>query len=161
MKKNTGNAYLGFLILVMLVLPLVSVLTEAALNADAPFTIEPAGKWFLFWGIGMRLLIAGLRQALNPVFTARDIFNITDVASHALVRELGFSNICLGLPGVVSLFFPHWRLAAACAGGLYMGIAGIQHVFKKPTGSNEITAMISDLFIFLLMAAYVLTAVLC
>jgi hypothetical protein len=159
-KKNPGLVYPGFIILVMLVLPLASMLAEAAVDAGAPFTGERAGMWFLFWGIGIRLLTAGIRQALNPAFTAREIFKITGDESLALVRELGFSNLCLGLTGTLALFLPAWRMPAACAGGLYMGIAGIQHLFKKPSNANEITAMVSDVFIFLLMSAYVLWAAL-
>jgi hypothetical protein len=38
--------------------------------------------------------------------------------------------------------------------GLYFGLAGIQHILKKPDSANESIAMISDLFIFLLIGLY-------
>jgi hypothetical protein len=53
------------------------------------------------------------------------------------------------------MYIPEWRTAAAFTGGLYMGIAGIQHIIKKPSTPNEMVAMVSDIFIFLVMAVYV------
>ena len=31
------------------------------------------GRWFVFWAVGVRLSLAGLRQFLQPAFTARQI----------------------------------------------------------------------------------------
>lgn len=97
------------------------------------------------------------RQAVKPAFTAKDIFHIDSVESHTIVRELGFANICFGLLGILSLFVLQWRSAAAFTGGMYMGIAGVYHIIKKPASPNEVIAMVSDIFIFLVMAGYVLT----
>mgnify|MGYP006989339736 CR=1 FL=1 len=47
-------------------------------------------------------------------------------------------------------------MAAAFVGGLYFGIAGINHIIKKPAGLNEWIAMVSDIFIFLVMVAYLI-----
>ncbi len=102
----------------------------------------------------MRLFTAGLRQSIKPAFTAEEIFHIKDTGSQIIVRELGFANICFGLLGVLSIFIQEWCSAAAFTGGLYMGIAGIYHVIKKPSTPNEKLAMISDLFIFVVMMVY-------
>jgi hypothetical protein len=64
---------------------------------------------------------------------------------------LGLANICIGAAGIISLFIPQWRMAAAFVGGFYIGIAGINHIIKKPTSPNEWVAMISDLFIFVVV----------
>jgi hypothetical protein len=53
--------------------------------------------------------------------------------------------------GIISLLAPQWRMAAAFVGGLYLGIAGINHIIKKPVGFDEWIAMVSDIFIFLVM----------
>jgi hypothetical protein len=71
-----------------------------------------------------------------------------------VIRELGFANICIGLIAMTSLFQPGWRMPAAVAGGLYFGLAGMLHVFKKPDSRNEFIALVSDLYIFILMLAY-------
>jgi hypothetical protein len=67
---------------------------------------------------------------------------------------LGFANICFGLTGMLALFIPSWRPAAAFAGGLYMGIAGVYHLIKKLATPNEVVAMVSDIYILLVMGAY-------
>lgn len=43
-------------------------------------------------------------------------------------------------------------MAAAFAGRLYFGIAGAMHVTKRPATPNEWVALVSDLFIFAIVA---------
>ena len=47
-------------------------------------------------------------------------------------------------------------MPVALAGGLYFGLAGMLHVFKKPDSRNEVIALVSDLYIFLITLLYVL-----
>ena len=153
MKVN--KTYLWTLLLLMLVLPLMSTAIDSGFFKSGLNLLQITGKWFLFWAIGLRLLTAGLRQTINPEFTAEKIFHIENKESQVIVRELGFANICFGATGVLSLFIPGWQTAAAFTGGLYMGIAGIYHIIKKPAGPNEVIAMVSDIFIFIVMAIYI------
>lgn len=139
----------------MFILPVLSVLINFWIDRQL-FRWALIGKWFVFWSIGARLFIAGLRQIFNPAFTAENIFHIEDKESYAIVKELGFANVCLGTISIVSLFVPEWRTAAAFAGGLFFGLAGANHLIKKPASSNEVIAMISDIFIFLVMLIYLL-----
>ena len=151
-KEKLSKLYLISVSLFMLILPVISITIESTRNT---VSIVLAGKWFVFWGIGMRLLTAGLRQSIKPAFTAQGIFRLQYTESHILVRELGFANICFGLAGILSLWIPEWRTAAGFTGGLYMGIAGVMHIVKKPATPNEWVALISDVFIFLAMAGYI------
>jgi len=150
---KVSKLYLASVLLFMLLLPVISIVIDAGYKSG--ISIFYIGKWFVFWAIGIRLLTAGLRQVIKPGFTAKDILHIDSIESHIIVRELGFANICFGLAGVLSLYIPEWRTAAAFTGGLYMGIAGVQHIIKKPSTPNEVVAMVSDIFIFLVMAVYV------
>jgi uncharacterized protein DUF6790 len=150
-NSQINKPYLFFIILLLFVLPMLSVIIEHYAGKEQSSLISLVGKWFIFWAVGLRLFIAGLRQTLNPSFTAESIFHITNKESFVIVRELGFANICMGAAGVISLFVPQWRMTAAFAGGLYLGIAGINHIIKKPTSSNEWIAMVSDIIIFLVM----------
>jgi hypothetical protein len=59
----------------------------------------------------------------------------------------------MGSIGLASLLKPAWVLPAALAGGIYYGLAGINHIFQKHRNRLETVAMISDLF-----AGYVLLA---
>jgi hypothetical protein len=151
MKVN--RTYFYMIILLMLILPIISIIVDYQYHKDRSLILL-VGKWFVFWAVGIRLLLAGLRQAIKPAFTAKEIFNLEGTESHVIVRELGFANLCFGLIGLLSLFVPEWRSAAAFTGGLYMGIAGFYHILKKPEGFNEVVAMVSDIFIFLVLAAY-------
>jgi len=74
--------------------------------------------------------------------------------SHPILRELGFANLCFGLVGIMSLFFPQWRVVSAFGSGLYYGIAGFQHLIKKPVGGNELFALVTDIIIFVLLLVY-------
>jgi hypothetical protein len=151
---KANKTYMYMIILLMLVLPVISIVIDSGQSGGTMLILT--GKWFTFWAIGVRLLLAGLRQTLKPEFTARDIFHIDNEESHAIVRELGFANLCFGLVGVISLFIPGWRVAAAFTGGLYMGIAGAMHIVKRPSTPNEVMALVSDIFIFVLMAIYII-----
>jgi hypothetical protein len=158
-KAGVSKPYLFAVLALSLFLPALSVLSEWLISKNPTDSLAIIGKWFIFWAVGVRLLMAGLRQVFNPVFTAKDIFHINHVPSHAIVRELGFANICFGLIGVISLFLPAWRLVSAFGSGLYYGIAGVNHFVKKVASANEMVAMVSDIFIFLDLAIYVVLMV--
>jgi hypothetical protein len=156
-KEPISKGYLASLLLLMVLLPAVSVWVDYAPYAGNTLILL-VGKWFVFWAIGVRLFAAGLRQVSRPLFTLQQIFHIQDPSGQVVVRELGFANICFGLVGMLALFIPAWRPAAAFAGGLYMGIAGVYHLIKKPATPNEVVAMVSDIYILLAMGAYLANA---
>ena len=58
--------YLAVVVSLMGVFPLASVVAEAALQHGGADLTLLAGKWFVFWAVGARLILAGLRQILNP-----------------------------------------------------------------------------------------------
>jgi len=136
--------------------PVLCIAVEM-LAGKAPLSVALAGKWFIFWASGVRLLVAGLKQVTNPAFTAKTIFNLQSADSHVIIRELGFANICTGVTALLSVFLPGWRIVSAFSSGLFYGIAGFNHCVKKPAGPNEAFALVSDLFIFVLLALYVVT----
>jgi hypothetical protein len=146
--------YLATILLLLLIFP--------ALSAGIDIWIHPAtsvmwltGKWFTFFAVGVRLFIAGIRQNLQPGFTAVDIFKIEDPKAYGLVREIGFGNLAMGAAGLLSLALPSWLPAAAFVGGLYYGLAGLGHAVKPERNGNEQVALISDLLICLLLMAFV------
>lgn len=135
-------------------LPLVCVIGEMLMNKDTSFSFGLVGKWFIFSAVGLRLFIAGTKQMTDPAFTAKEIFHLDNPESFPIIRELGFANLCFGLTGILSLFLPQWRVVSAFGSGLYYGIAGLQHFIKKPVGTNEIFALVTDVIIFLLLLVY-------
>jgi hypothetical protein len=152
--------YLVAVILLMFVLPASSIAVEHSVLHSALPLVALAGKWFVFWSAGVRLLLAGLRQLIQPAFTARQIFHMESDEALPLVRELGVANLAAGVVGIASLPLPSFVLPLAIYAGLYYGIAGIRHAVERGRSANESIAMVSDLWIALVLTAYVVCAVL-
>jgi uncharacterized protein DUF6790 len=147
--------YVVIVVLLLGVLPAGSVIAEQQYwHSTLPLMVL-VGKWFTVWGVGVRLFLAGLRQSLQPRFTAREIFGIQTDDVLPIVRELGLANLSMGTLGLVSLLMPSVTWAAALVGGLYYGLAGALHVGRGETGFNERFAMVSDLAIFTMLAIFV------
>ena len=148
--------YVAALVLLLLVLPLLSVAIEAVLFV-VPDPMALVGKWFTFWGVGVRLFLAGASQVLRPQFTSEGILGIKDQGAVAVVRELGFANLSVGTVGLLSLALPEWIVPAAVAGGMFYLLAGAQHAVRKDKNVKEWTALVTDLFMFLVLAAFVVS----
>jgi hypothetical protein len=65
--------YIAIVVSTMLVLLAAFIFFDRVLHPTESM-IFLVGHWFVFWGVGIRLGLAGLRQFLQPSFTARDIF---------------------------------------------------------------------------------------
>jgi hypothetical protein len=145
--------------LLLLICPAAAVLIEHFLGAGPLMPL--VGKWFTFFAVGVRLFLAGVRQTFQPAFTAEKIFGVTSPESHPIVREVGFGNLSMGAAGLVSLFLPGWLPVAAFTGGLYYGLAGIGHILNKAAHTTkEAIALWSDVWIFLVLAAFVISSLL-
>jgi len=144
--------YYLMIILLMAVLPIASIIIEHLV--DSADTLLLAGKWFVFWAGGVRLTMAGVRQIANPAFTAKTIFDIEDAGAQKIVIELGFANLAMGLVSLASLLRADWVLPATIVTGLYYGLAGVKHVFNANRNRIENWATVSDLLIFVVLAAY-------
>ena len=151
--------YIAIVALLTVVLPLGSALVEHALPGAAPF-LALVGKWFVFWAAGVRLVLAGVRQLFQPEFTARQIFRIEGADAFPLVREIGAGNLALGAVGAASLLRPDFILPVAIAAAIFYGIAGFRHLQERDRSLNETVAMGTDLFVFAVLAAYAVYALL-
>jgi len=147
--------YIVLVILVMFVCPALSVAIEAVALRHAVSIFALTAKWFVFWVVGIRLFTAGVRQVLQPAFTAREIFEIQSTESYPIVREVGFGNLSMGTLGVCSLYHPGLTLSAALVGGLYYGLAGLLHLLRRGKNAAEQTTTISDAFAFLVLLVVV------
>ena len=148
--------YLSVVLALMLVLPVTSILVETLLRDHGVLLWPVFGKWWVFWAVGVRLLLAGIRQILQPRYTAETILGITGEDALLVVRELGFANVAIGSVGVGSLFFPEWAQPAAIAGALFYGLAGINHFTHEERNFNENIAMTSDIFTACVMLSIII-----
>ena len=147
--------YIVLVIVVMFVCPALFVVTEAATSHHPVSVYFLIAKWYVFWAVGIRMFTAGVRQVLQPAFTAREIFGIQSAESYSIVREVGFGTLSMGTLGICSLYRPGWIVPAALVGGLYYGLAGVLHGFRKGKNAMEQTAMMSDAFAFLVLLVVV------
>ena len=143
------------IILFFLIVPIAGIIIECMATGNNDI-ISIGLKWFVFSGIGLRLGSAGIKQILQPAFTGKEIFHVSDDKALAIIKELGFANICLAIIAILSMFFETFRIPAAVAGGLYFGLAGFQHIIRKRDSSNETNAMISAIFIFIVLLVLLL-----
>lgn len=149
--------YFVMIALLLVALPAGSVALEFLRHPhDHLSIVSSAGCWWTFWAVGVRLSLAGIRQVIQPRFTAAEIFDAHEPAALPIVREVGFGNLAFGTLGILSLFRHDWIVPAAIAGGLYYGLAGFGHVLRKNKNSTEWTAMISDFGICLILGVFLI-----
>jgi hypothetical protein len=134
--------YLFVVVALMFVLPIGSVVADIVLQGT-PLSLALVGKWFVFWSVGVRLLSAGIKQVLQPDYTARVVFGFKGGEALLVIRELGFANVAIGSVGVATLFFPAWMPAAALVGAVFFGLTGVNHVLQAHRGRVESIAMVS------------------
>lgn len=151
--SDLNKTYLTVVIVLTVLLPVLGFVIEHFARG-VHLTFELFCKWFIFSAVGLRLFIAGLKQAIQPAFTANEIFHIINPDVFPVVRELGFANLCFGLVGLVTIIRPEWRVVSAFASGIYYGIAGLQHLIRRPGGTNERFALWTDLLIFGVLVAF-------
>jgi len=138
--------YIAMLICLMLIFPLASIVLEAFLYRHGVLDVAMIGKWFVFWIVGVRLLVAGLRQILQPRYTAETILGVKDPDAVLIVKELGFANVAIGGAATASLSLPLWSLPLAVIGAVFYGLAGINHMRQPQRSKLQSAAMVSDLF---------------
>jgi len=134
----------------MLLFPLLSIGYDWAAN-NVPFTIALLAKWYVFWAVGVRLCFAGVKQISQPRYTAEKILGLTSEDVIVVVRELGFANFSIGTVGLATIHFTDWTMAVCLVGGLFYGLAGINHVGHPQRNALQNVAMISDLFASLVL----------
>jgi hypothetical protein len=142
--------YVPIVIALMLALPLISIVAQiiltdhGALHGAAYLAV--VAKWYVFWAVGVRLSLAGLRQIIQPRYTAETILGLKSAESLFFVRELGFANVAMGSVGIASLLAPSWVMPAAMLGAIYYGLAGVNHCFHRGRNTLQNVALVSDLF---------------
>jgi hypothetical protein len=144
--------YLLVVGLTMFVLPVGSIMIDAGISHDSPAWL--VGKWFVFWAVGARLSLAGIRQYFQPRFTSRDIMGIDSPEVYVLVRELGGANAASGILGLASLAVPSFVLPTAIGAGLFYALAGLEHIRADHRGRNETIAMVSDVLVAVVLLGF-------
>lgn len=150
--------YVSIVLTTMVVLPVIFGCVDLFVFDKVNPVYIVLGQWFVFWAFGVRLFVAGIRQSIQPQFTAEKIFEITDKKSFVVVQELGFANISMGTLGIISISNVGWILPSAVVGFLYYGLAAALHLTKRKN-KTETIAMVSDIYISVILIAVVVSIV--
>jgi hypothetical protein len=151
--------YIAIVLLLMLILPGVSLIIEQYIPAHQTGLLPLIGKWYVFWAVGVRLMLAAIRQIANPRYTAEVILGLKTREPWIVVRELGFANLAIGAIAAGSLAAPTWLTPSAVAGAIFYGLAGMNHFFKKDRNRLENVALVSDLFACAVLCCYCAAAI--
>jgi hypothetical protein len=147
--------YIALVILQTVVLPLVSSVIHLAV-APTSNPLLTIGIWWAFWGVGTRLLVAGISQLSNPTRTSKGILGIDDKGAEQIVHELGFANLSFGLVATVTSLIPSAGILGAVPGALYLLLAGIRHLPKKGKNREEWVATVTDIILPVMVAVGVI-----
>jgi hypothetical protein len=147
--------YIAVVALTMLILPLVSIAIDYYLHPSASSIVFLVGRWFVFWGVGVRLTLAGMRQFFQPSFTAKQIFHSTSEDVLPIIRELGLANFSVGVVALISLVIPSFIFPSAISAAIFYGVAGLRHIAERSRSFNENLAMVSDIFIAIVLMIFV------
>jgi hypothetical protein len=140
--------YPSIVLTLMLALPIVCTVYQVFHANHGVFSFDILLKWLVFWAVGIRLLLAGVRQIFQPRYTAEVVLRLKGDDCKRVIRELGFGNFAIGVLGVGSLLFSHrWLLPAAIAGTVLYGLAGVNHFLHKARGTNENVVMVADVLV--------------
>ncbi|MFT3704302.1 MAG: hypothetical protein QM802_18180 [Agriterribacter sp.] len=127
-------------------LPALSVLIQHHVTKET-ITASLLGKWFILWVLGVRLLVVGfvqvVRRGRSAVQQSEDGLDLVKIA--------GLVKMGLSLLGFLCVTHPQWSLLPTITVGIYLGLAGFQHDFKKPSTTEGWISMIYDMVVFVVI----------
>lgn len=138
--------YAFIILLQTLILPLVSGAIHLLVAGGNPFLVF--GIWWGFWGVGIRLGLAGVSQIMKPDRTRR-ILGVEATDANQIVQELGYANLGMGVTALAIPFLPTWSVLLAVPGAIFLLLAGVRHIAKPGKGAAEQVATWTDLLVFL------------
>jgi hypothetical protein len=148
--------YVPMVVALMFALPIGASVLELLLTSHGTLNLGVFLRWFVFFPVGVRLTLAGVRQILQPRYTTETVLGIKAPEAQLVVRELGFANCGIGSIGLVSLAYAEWVYPAGLAGAVLYGLAGFNHLLHKGRGRNQSVAMVSDLLVAIILGVLLL-----
>ena len=148
--------YVVMVVALMFALPVVASVVEGLLFTHTPFSLGVLLRWFVFFPVGVRLTLTGLRQIVQPRYTAEQVFGLKSPEVPLVVRHLGFATTAIGVTGLVGLAYSEWIYPAGVAGAVFYGLAGLNHLMHKGRTGNQSVAMVSDLLVAIILAVLLL-----
>ena len=148
------SMYLIFVVGTTIVLPLAATIIHMLVDPGADLLLV-AASWFVGFGVGVRLLGAGLMQMFRPQFTAKGLLGIDSPGANQVVQELGFANTAMGIGGIVAGSLAAWLAPVAAVGGIFLLLAGIGHITKRGKTAREWIPTVTDLILAVILLTFV------
>lgn len=152
--------YFIFVLGTTLVMPIVSGFIHGRVDdwAEGPFFYF--GLWWVFWGVGVRLFVAGISQITRPGFTSKNILGIDAPEANQVVQELGFANTAIGAAALISSYDNSWAAPAGFVGGVFLLLAAFRHTPKKDKNVKEKVALATDYLVGIVVLAFAIATLL-
>ena len=142
-RQQQGDILLN--ILFVFALPILSVIVQHHLTK---VDITPAllGRWFILWVVGIRLLVVGFAKVIHSGRKGNAVLLNSDDGI-GLSKITGLAKMALAGLGFLCVAYDQWSLLPTITVGIYLGLAGFQHDFKKPTTSEGWISMSYDMIV--------------
>jgi len=136
----------------ILILPIFSVVINSIINYRKNVSeniYELICKWFIFWSLGIRLIIAGLMQIFNPIYTNNLLqLNLNDFI---IIRELGLANFSIGLLCIISFFKkPLQKYVCIYMVIFFMGASVLHIIRMKNINFDESITLFTNIFLIII-----------
>ncbi len=155
-KTKHTTLFTIWCIALLAVLPIAAALLESRID-QVDLSWPNYWKWFIFWGVGIRLFFKGIKLASTPQFAGLSLSSFKNRESYLLLLELGFANMALGSMGILSVINDQWRFIAAIAGAIYFGLTDMLRLSKKTDGRHERVALIYNILVFSGLVAFMVS----
>ena len=118
-----------FLLLTSSVFPIVTSIVDIYIHNEKYSNLNIWYKWFLFWSIGIRLLLIGIKKVLFPLFYIKKVYK-SYCNQPNIIKDFGFSYISIGILGIISLFYDNWKFPTYITGSILYLLIGLNY-FKE------------------------------
>ena len=136
----------------ILVLPIISIVINLIINNrknNSENIFEIIGKWFIFWSLGVRLIIAGLMQIFNPIYT-NNLLQLS-LNDFIIIRELGLANFSIGLLCTISYFKKSLQKYVCIYMFIFFTGASILHIIRiENINFDELISLITDIILIII-----------
>jgi len=128
----------------ILILPLFSIILSIIINKTKQQQyniLDIIKNWFIFWSLGIRLILAGVIQIFNPKYT--DNLLQLGLNNFSIIQELGIANITIGTMCIVSFFKTNLqKYVCFCSSFFWLGLS-INHILNLKS-FNDTFSLITD-----------------
>ncbi len=122
-----------FLLLTCTLFPIITAIIDIKTSNNKFDDYNIWYKWFLFWTIGIRLFLIGIKKVIYPLFYIKKVYK-SYCNQPNIIRDFGFSYISIGILGILSIFNRSWQFPTFITGLILYSLIGLNYfkeIYKK------------------------------